>query len=491
VFPYVLHAHRFEIHRDHRLRMNFDHRATAVRYSEFNSASGFRYPKALALLTALIGSVQGSFLVYALPAIFEDTTRIVFQDLTYFLFVAYIWKLRDVNISNWLRSPIPLSCVLFLSIDIIFQVFHGLANGQLSATAIFRETRLLMYFFITMLCFGSIKCWSARETPALTLQGIFLFAAIGTAVYMILATQVVFSGDDLNYFSSKDEAISSGFGHVLQGKFKSPPIMIAFLSAYLMALLISPTSCKTFVQRALSRLFESLALASVFLLAISSNSRSLLIAYAVGSIIPLAIEVARVIFLRRSRGSLLGRSIFLIALAAFFAFGAITIEGHNDEKFWEQIISKGIYDDSDKARLEAVTRAATFDMENPIGFGVGAGSNFVQLSDFWMNPIDSGPFHAVTVLGYQFLIPYLMLYFIAIFRAFSTTLRRSGTRFDFSLRCGLFAAVSMGLFSFYQTAPFLFPPEALLSGAVLGASISIYRSRSVLSLNGVKNAATD
>lgn len=447
-------------------------------YRNLRTADAVRTPKFLLLLAALVGAVQGSLLLNALPAILDSTARIILQDSAYLLFIACVWRLDGVNVKRWFLSPVSATCVLFLAIDIIIQVFHGLTSGKFSTFAVFREARLLIYFLLTMLCFGSVKHWAVRDAPAVALQVLFVFAGIGAVVYMLLATQVVYSGENLNVFASKQDAIDAGFGHALQDKFKSPTIMVSFLSAYLMALVISPTSSRSFIGRARSRAIQIVVLVSVVGIALSSHARSLLVACFVGLAIPFVTEAARAISSHRPRQLLLVRSITVLAIAGSLTFAAITILRNIDKKLTEQVLSRGFFvDRSDTSRFDAMTRAATFDFANPLGFGVGAGSNYVPLTRFWMNPIDSGFFHAVVVLGYQFLIPYLILHGIALVCAFSNGLYRSEDRFDFSLRSGLLAGLLVSLLSFYQASPFLFPADAMLTGAALGATISIYRSR--------------
>lgn len=455
-------------------------------YRNLQKADIVRTPKFTLLLAALVGAVQGSLLLNALPVILDSTARIIFQDSAYLLFIACVWRLDGANVKRWFLSPISATCVLFLAIDIILQVFHGLTSGEFSQFAVFREARLLIYFLLTMLCFGSVKHWAVRDASAVTLQVLFLFAGIGAVVYTILATQVVYSGDDLNFFTSKQDAIDAGFGHALQDKFKSPTIMVSFLSAYFMALVISPISSRSFIGRAYSRAMQLVALVTVAGIALSSHARSLLVACFVGLAIPFVTEAARAISFKRPRQLLFIRSITLLTLATSLIFGTIIVLQNSDAKFAEQIVAKDLFaDQSDAGRLEAMTRAATFDFENPLGFGVGAGSNYVQLTSSWMNPIDSGFFQAVVVLGYQFLIPYLILHVIALIGAFSNSLYRPEDRFDFSLRSGLLAGLLVSLLSFYQASPFLFPADAMLTGAALGASISIYQSRRAMKLRSL------
>lgn len=455
-------------------------------YRNLQRADMVRSPKLTFLLAALVGAVQGSLLLNALPAILDSTARIIFQDSAYLLFIACVWRLGGANLERWLFSPISATCVLFLAIDIIFQAFHGLTSGEFSLFAVFREARLLIYFLLTMLCFGSVKHWAVRDAPAVTLQVLFVFAGIGAIIYMILATQVVYSEDDLNFFVSKQNAIDAGFGHALHDKFKSPTIMVSFLSAYFMALIVSPISSRSFIGRTYSRALQLVALVSVVGIALSSNTRSLLAACLVGIAIPLITEAARAISFKRLRQLLFLRSVTFLVLASTLIFTAITILQNSDEKFTEQVLRKNFFvDQSDTGRIKAVTRAATFDFENPIGFGVGAGSNYVQLTSAWMNPIDSGIFHVIVALGYQFLIPYLILHGIAIVFAFSNSVHRSDDRLDFSLRSGLSAGLATSLLSFYQASPFLFPADAMLTGAALGASISIYRHRRSIKLRSL------
>ena len=447
-------------------------------HRDLQRADIVRSPKLTFLLAALVGAVQGSLLLNALPAILDSTARIIFQDSAYLLLIACVWKLGGANLKRWFLSPISATCVLFLSIDIIFQVFHGLTSGEFSQFAVFREARLLIYFLLTMICFGSVKYWAVRDPSAVALQVLFVFAGIGAIIYMILATQVVYSEDNLNFFASKQNAIDAGFGHAFHDKFKSPTIMVSFLSAYFMALIVSPISSRSFIGRPYSRALQLVALVGVIGISLSSNTRSLLVACLVGIAIPLITEAARLISIKRLRQRIFLRSVTLLILASALIFTSISILQNSDEKFTEQVLNKGfLVDQSDTGRINAVTRAATFDFTNPIGFGVGAGSNYVELTSAWMNPVDSVIFHAIVTLGYQFLIPYLVLHGIALVCAFSNSVHRSNDRLDFSLRSGLSAGLVTSLLSFYQASPLLFPADAMLTGAALGASISICRNR--------------
>ena len=218
-------------------------------------------------------------------------------------------------------------------------------------------------------------------------------------------------------------------------------------------------------------------LVALIWLSISSNTRSLIGACAVGVISPLLGIAARATVVGRVQLTGTTRSIIalgILATAAYFTvlspFGAI----FETETFKSQVTNKSfINDKSDAVRLESLLSVITLDYEAPLGSGLGTGSTFASINGLMINPIDSGFFHSVNTFGFQFLTPYLITHIMAL--AFSLRLLISLGRTSpyFSYASGLTSALLVGIFSFYQFSPFLFTADSLLLGCAIGSSLFI------------------
>lgn len=425
-----------------------------------------KYVVAKYIIVALICSYNFSLFVYLHPLLIGSSNlRLLIADGSAILFAIWLWNYLGCTLWRAGRNP-ALSLLLAFMVALSFiSLFQGLTSLQIAKIDVVREFRVFFYFMLMLLI------WLCRNTTpgtqhewrASTLIIIIMLSSIfGGLLYIIVGNILAPTPKLYNQLIATYGDAGRGLGLAAQQKFKITPYACAVLQSWLMFQVVIGRRNKV------THMVIIVLIVLNTYVALQSNMRSALGAFVAATIVPYVYAFRSVDRLRRiTTRTMLSFPIIVPVLTIIaFVYGGVLI----NERFTDQVANKGVNSADIATRVEVLM--GLFDlsaMEKFSALGEGMGAGFTDA--LWggiLNPIDSAFFNVFLTMGVVALSTYLLIMIVAAYNSWliwqKSRLTTNQTITELSIAAGVLIFIVNG----FNDSQFLFVPDAIIAGSIVG-----------------------
>lgn len=384
--------------------------------------------------------LNASLFVYLLPlAIDNKLLRIFVVDFWFFLSsLSIVYFGSGYRRGLVLAKDIP---VIFLAVCFFVALVSGYIYGGYGVES-FREFRFATYFVLVYFVFRLVVSSGDHDFIRL-LSIVTLVAMISGNLCYFLITKYFFGDLGGFYLSSSDydEAVVDAFTLGVEQKFKYAPALFVFAQLYFFYL-----SCKG----CLSWKWLYFSAIILFLLAITANMRSVIVAEVTALIIIFIYSVIRGRDVKLLASGVAAFIIFLFSLSFFEEL----MELLGNDRFNSQIYEKGIDSGELQNRINGLLVSIGVEdsgLQSFAGHGFGVASDYGAWSGGGLNPADSGFFHLLLAGGYFLLFVFLCFCVWVMLRIYILGVRSREALFPIII----FSSYLICVFNMFNDSPFL------------------------------------
>jgi hypothetical protein len=411
---------------------------------------------------------NASLSLYLQPLIFKTQfSRLIFTDGIFIFLLVIAFK---IVFHDRFRVLSDIFCYFYLIM--FFAAVLSLAYGA-AAFGIYdsvREFRFFGYFYCFLgLSYGLGRNLREKENGQLFFICSLGASLLGNLIYIVIS-KYNFSGTTEYYLSQYEysEDTIQAFRLGITQKYKMSPVLIAMAQSFAVLTIFN------------KRRFYYVAwimTALCLYLALSSNMRSILLAYMVGTFLPLFVFMFQN-FGRFIIGQLLLTMFFFLMYFAWVSLPYM-LDLLGNTRFESQVLSRGISSADVQNRYEVLVGLATFGYGDVIGiFGNGMGAAYQQVlwSDI-INPYDSGFFHLALTNGMLFMVLYILVSGVLFVKSgmylVKLCMRKQKKWSDtFTIKICCIAGLLSGGVNHLNDSPFLSLQDAVAWGVVCGIVLS-------------------
>lgn len=453
------------------------HRDDIAHYQEHQE----RYAIAKYIIAALVCTYNFSLLVYLQPLLIGSSNlRLLVADGSAILFAVWLWSYLGCTLGRASRTPI-LSLLLALMVALSFiSLLHGRSSPQIAKIDVFREFRVFLYFMLMLfiwLCRNATPGTQHEQRARTLIIVIIASSQFGAFLYIMVGKMLAPTPQLYGEFVAAYGDIGHGLSLAVQQKFKITPYAGAVLQSWLMFQVVIGRRKK--ITSVI--IFALIALNAYVVL--QSNMRSALGAFIAATFVPYVYAFrSRVRVSKVAARTVLALPTVVPAVAIIvFAYGSLFI----NERFTEQITEKGIGSVDVAKRADVLIGLFDFsaiEKFSVLGEGMGAGVTEV-LWDGVLNPIDSVFFNVFLSMGPVAFAAFLLILMVTAYNAWLIWHKARSTRYQAMTEPSIAAGVMIFILNGFVDSPFLFVPDAVIAGSILGYISSAARQKTPRSIS--------
>lgn len=425
-----------------------------------------KYAIAKYTIAALICSYNFSLLVYLHPLLISSSNlRLLIADGSAVLFAIWLWSYLGCALGRAGLNPI-LSLLSALMVALSFiSLFQGLASSQIAQIDVMREFRVFLYFMLMLfvwLCRNTAP-GTRHERRASTLIIIMMASSLfGGLLYIMVGKTLAPTPQLYNQFVATYGDAGRGLGLAVQQKFKITPYACAALQSWLMFQVVIGRR-----KKVISVIIFALIVLNAYVV-LQSNMRSALGAFVAATFVPYVYAFrssARVS--RIAARTVLALPTVVPALAIILVvYGSVFI----NERFTDQIAGRGLNSVDVSKRAEVLIGLFDFSAMRKFSvLGEGMGAGFTDA--LWgglLNPIDSAFFNVFFSMGATAFVVYLFIMMVAAYNAWLIWQKRRSMSNQTMIELSIAAGVLIFILNSFNDSQFLFVPDAVIAGSIVG-----------------------
>lgn len=383
--------------------------------------------------------------------------RILVSDLFTISFISLL--VAEAKKRNVAHSPHLFVVVVGLVGLAVFASCIGLVNNP--TNSVLRELRIWMVFIGL---FYSFCLAMSAESGQIIIKWVAYGSVAGSFIYIMVGSALFPSVEVFReYQSIYGEAGAESFRMAISQKFKVAPYMLCVALLVCTQQLFSPSS------RARDVLLGGMILACVVYVALQSNMRSALVAVVLSGV---AFFTLRTFSSATALKIIVGFvGLILLGLLAILSYGEVLSESLVNDRFYEQILEKGIFSKDFSNRLYALDYALEQAVQGGAGLGLGAASSFGEgvLWEVRVHPVDSLVLYMSMTFGFlsmPILGVAVLVYILTLCAYLLTLIKRSS--FESESWVGFLAVVSLSVWMLngFNDSPFVYIPDVGASALV-------------------------
>lgn len=440
-----------------------------------------KYAIAKYIIAALICAYNFSLFVYLHPLLIRSSNlRLLIADGSAILFAIWLWNYLGCTLWRAGRNPaLSLLSVLLVALSFI-SLFQGLASPQIAKIDVMREFRVFFYFMLMLLvwlCRNTAPGTQHERRASTLIIIIMLSSMLGGLLYIMIGNTLAPTPQLYNQFVATYGDAGRGLGLAAQQKFKITPYACAVLQSWLMFQVLIGRR-----KKVMHMIIIVLIVLNAYV-ALQSNMRSALGAFVAATIVPYVYAFRSANRFRRitARTMLSFPKIIPVLTIIVIVYGEFFI----NERFTEQVANKGVNSADIVTRVGVLMGLLDLSaMENFSALGEGMGAGFTDA--LWggiLNPIDSAFFNVFLTMGVAALATYLLIMMVAAYNAWLIWQKSRLTTNQTITELSIAAGVLIFILNSFNDSQFLFVPDAIIAGSIVGYISSAARQTGLKSFS--------